>query len=117
MYNIQLVSNLTEFLPLTQYYFSQSSVVNAYKAPSTPMFETQAAQVQTNLYEDLARNIDANISQYLKDDLAVRHLFISGDDDFIVYRKGTRNWLENSISFVESSKFKPLNLTVNLSIS
>jgi hypothetical protein len=76
------------------------------------MFETGAAQVQYNLFEDLARNIDSNISQYLKDDLAVRHLFVCGDDDFMVYRKGTRNWLESTISFVESAKFKPLNLTV-----
>lgn len=51
------------------------------------MFETQAAQVQYNLYEDLARNIDSNISQYLKDNLAVRHIFICGDDDFMVYQR------------------------------
>lgn len=112
LYNIQLLSNLTEFIPLTQYYFSQSSVVNAYKAPNSAMFETQAAQVQYNLYEDLARNIDTPFSQYLKDYMSIKHAFISGDDDFIVFRRGTRNWLENTLAFVESAKFKPLNLTV-----
>lgn len=38
LFNIDLISNLTEFLPLTQYYLSQSSVVNAYKAPTGAMF-------------------------------------------------------------------------------
>lgn len=100
LYNIQLMANLTEFLPLTQYYFSQSSAVNTYKAPNTAMFETYASQVQSNLYEDLARNLDSSFSQYLKDELSVRHIFVTADDDFIVFRRGIRNWLENTIQFV-----------------
>jgi hypothetical protein len=78
---------------MVQYYFSQSSTVSAYKAPNTALFDTQSGQVQTNLYEDLAKNIDSNVSVFLKDYLSVKHTFITGDDDFIVYRKGTRNWL------------------------
>jgi hypothetical protein len=78
---------------MVQYYFSQSSVANAYKAPNSALFDTQSGTVQSNLYEDLARNLDANISQFLKDYLSVKQAFISGDDDFVVYRKGTRNWL------------------------
>lgn len=85
--------------------------MNAYKAPNGALFETQAAAVQASLYEDLGRNYDTQFSQYLKDELSVRHVFVSGDDDFIVFRRGTRNWLENTLSFVESAKFKPLNLT------
>lgn len=116
LYNIQLISNLTDALPLTQYYFSQSSTVSAFKAPNTNglLFEAHSAQVQANLFEDLGKNIDTQISQFFKDYLSVKQIFITGDDDYITYRKATRNWLENSISFVDSAKFKPLNLTVNL---
>ncbi len=78
---------------MAQYYFSQSKVASAYMAPTSPMFETQAAQVQYTLYEDLARNIDSGVSQFFKDYLTVKHIFITADDDFIVFRKGTRNWL------------------------
>jgi hypothetical protein len=49
--------------------------------------------VQYTLYEDLARNVDVGISQYLKDYLSVKHTFITADNDFVVFRKGTRNWL------------------------
>lgn len=97
---------------MVQYYFSQNSVINTIKAPNTYLFETQSAQVQTNLYEDLAKNVDTQISQYLKDYLSIKQIFITGDYDFITYRKATRNWLENTLTFVDSAKFKPLNLTV-----
>jgi hypothetical protein len=69
-----------------------------------------------NLYEDYGKNIDTNISQYLKDYLNIKQVFLTGDDDFICYRKGTRNWLENTVNFTDSAKFKPLNLTVILYI-
>lgn len=97
---------------MVQYYLSQPAVVTAYKAPNAYLFETQSGQVQANLYEDLGKNIDTAFSQYLKDYLSVRQVFISGDDDFIVFRRATRNWLENSVTFIDSAKFKPLNLSV-----
>lgn len=78
---------------MVQYYFSQSTVVNTIKAPNTYLFETQSAQVQANLYDDLAKNIDGQFSQFLKDYLSIKQVFITGDYDFITYRKATRNWL------------------------
>lgn len=105
------MSNLTEFLPMTQFYFSQASVVSAYKAPNSALFESQSAQTFANVYEDLGRNIDSTISQYLKDNLSVKQVFLAADDDFISFRKGIKNWVESSISFLDSAKFKPLNLT------
>lgn len=47
----------------------------------------------------------------MKDNYSVKQIFVTGDDDFICYRKPIRNWLENTLVFTESSKFKPLNLT------
>ena len=112
LYNIQKGTNLTELLPMTQFYFSQASVVNAYKAPNSALFESQSSQTYANVYEDLGQNVDANITQYLKDNLNVPQIFLAADDDFIAFRRGIKNWLENSINFTESAKFKPLNLTV-----
>jgi len=63
------------------------------------------------VYEDLGQNVDSNITQYLKDNLNVPQIFLAADDDFIAFRRGIKNWLENSINFTESAKFKPLNLT------
>ena len=97
---------------MTQFYFSQASVANIYKAPNSGLFESQSAQAFANVYEDLGRNVDSNISQYLKDNLSVQQIFLAADDDYIAYRKGIRNWLETGITFLDSSKFKPLNLTV-----
>lgn len=111
--NVKLQSNLTDFLPMIQYYFSQSSVVTAYKAPNQALFDSQSPWVQSKIYADLAKNMDTDFSRYLKDYLSVKNIFISGDDDFICYRKAVRYWLENTLTFVESAKFKPLNLTVN----
>lgn len=99
---------------MTQYYFSLASVVNVYKAPNTELFESQSPQTFANVYEDLGKNIDTNFSQYLRDNLSVKQVFLTGDDDFIAYRKATRNWLESTISFMDSAKFKPLNLTVRV---
>lgn len=95
LYNIQLVSNLTESLPMVQYYLSQTSVINALKAPTTNnlLFEAHAAQVRENLFEDFGRNFDSQISQFLKDYLSVKQIFVTGDYDYITYRKATRNWL------------------------
>lgn len=49
--------------------------------------------MQYNLYDDYGKNIDANLSQVTKDFLSLKHIFVSGDYDYIVYRKATRNWL------------------------
>jgi hypothetical protein len=102
LFDIRLESNLTEMLPMIQYYFSQQSVINAYKAPNPAnlLFEAHSSQVLANLYEDLGRNYDVNISQAFKDYLSVKEIFITGDNDFITYRKSTKYWLENNVTFI-----------------
>ena len=112
LFNVAVGANLTEHLPLVQYYFTQSSVVVAYKAPTTYLFESQSVTVQSKLFDNLAKNADITFSQFFKDYLSVRHIFITADDDFITYRKATRNWLESAVSFVDSEKFKAQNLEV-----
>lgn len=91
--NVKLGSNLTDFLPMIQYYFSQANVVAAYKAPTQALFDSQSAWVQSKIYTDLAKNIDADFSRYLKDYLSVKNVFIYGESDFICYYKAARNWL------------------------
>lgn len=98
--NIKLQSNLTDFLPMIQYYFSQPSTVTAYKAPNQALFDSQSAWVQYKTYADLAKNMDTQFSQYFKDYLSVKNIFIAGDNDFICYKKAVLNWLENTVSFV-----------------
>jgi len=93
LYNIQKGSSLTAHLPLVQYYFSQAPIVAAYKAPNTALFESQSSQVQANLFEDLAKNVDSSFSSFFKDYLSVKHVFLTGDDDLITFRKATRYWL------------------------
>lgn len=97
---------------MTQYYFSQAATVTAYKAPNTGLFESQSNQAYWNLYEDQAKNINDGISKYMKDFQSVKQIFIVNDNDFLVYRKAVRSWLENTLVFTESAKFKPLNLSV-----
>jgi len=41
----------------------------------------------------MGRNLDKNISQFFKDYLSVKNIFIVGDSDFISYNKALRNWL------------------------
>jgi hypothetical protein len=38
LFDVRLQSNLTEFLPMIQYYYSQPAVVAAWKAPNTRLF-------------------------------------------------------------------------------
>lgn len=38
IFNTKLGSNLTEHLPMIQYYFSQPSTVSVYKAPTAHLF-------------------------------------------------------------------------------
>lgn len=75
------------------YYFSQDNIVSKYKAPTKLLFQGQSGLVFSNLYEDMARNLDKNISQFFKDYLSVKNIFIVGDSDFISYNKALRYWL------------------------
>lgn len=99
---------------MVQYYLSQSSVVSTLKAPTSRLFESNSPKVQNQLYNDMAKNFDTEISQYLKDYLSVKDIFISGDDDFINYRKGIRDWLENKLDFVGVDTFRPMAMKVNI---
>ena len=110
LFDVREHQNLTNFIPMIFYYFSQDSVVSKYKAPTTGLFETQSAFVLSNLYEDMGRNYDTKISQYFKDYLSVKHMFIVGDSDFISYKKAVQTWLEDDVAFVESSTFKSKKL-------
>ena len=75
--NIKLQSNLTDFLPMIQYYFSQTATVAAYKAPNQALFDSQSAWAQSRVYADLAKNLDNDFSQYFKDYLSVKNIFIA----------------------------------------
>jgi hypothetical protein len=72
---------------------SQSDIVGKYKAPTTRLFETQSNWIVNKTYADLAKNQTANISQFMKDYLTVKHWFVSGNKDFIAYTKSLKNWL------------------------
>lgn len=91
--NINMGSNLTDFVALVQYYFSQPSTVTAYKAPTDRLFESQSSRAQAQIFTDMGKNYNTNISSFLKDYLSVKHIFISGDYDFLCYRKSIRDWL------------------------
>ena len=43
LFNADLKQNLTNFLPVIQYYFSQSSTVSKFKAPTDYIFEAQSS--------------------------------------------------------------------------
>jgi hypothetical protein len=110
--DVRLLSNLTEFIPLVQYYFSQPSHVAAWKVPNARLFESQSGYVANLTYVDIAKNYTKDISSFTKDYLSVRHWFVAGQSDFISYYKGVRNWLENELAFVESDAFKKAKLEV-----
>jgi hypothetical protein len=78
---------------MIQYYMSQSATVAKYKAPTTRMFETQSNWIVNKTYVDMAKNKTANLSQYMKDYLTVKHWFVSGNKDYIAYTKSLKNWL------------------------
>jgi hypothetical protein len=94
VFNVALGSNLTEHLAMIQYYFSQSSVVSAFKAPTARLFDTQSNWVANKTFVDLAINKTANLSTYMKDYLSVKHFYVTGYNDYIAYRQSLRNWLE-----------------------
>ena len=95
LYNVKLSFNLTEFLPLIQYYFSQAGTVTQYKAPASPLFESNASAVYTNTFVDQAKNYTSNLSRFTRDYLTVKHMFVASDNDFVCYKTGVRYWLEN----------------------
>jgi hypothetical protein len=110
LFDIKQGSNLTESLPMIQYYLSQSDTITKFKAPTTRLFETHSAYISNKTYVDLAKNYTKEISQFMKDYLTVKHWFISGENDFIAYKKAVRNWLETELTFVESSDFRAKKL-------
>lgn len=93
LFDIRLNSSLTEFLPMIQYYFSQTSVVSNWKAPNSRLFESQSGWISNKTYVDLAKNYTKDISSFMKDYYSVRHWFVQGLNDYISYFKGVRNWL------------------------
>ncbi len=95
---------------MIQYYLSQSDTITKFKAPTTRLFETHSAYISNKTYVDLAKNYTKEISQFMKDYLTVKHWFISGENDFIAYKKAVRNWLETELTFVESSDFRAKKL-------
>ena len=99
---------------MIQYYFSQPSVVTAWKAPNNRLFESQSGQISNRTYVDLAKNYTKEISTFMKDFYSVRHWFVNGQKDYISYYKAARNWIENELSFVESDAFRKAKLDVIL---
>ena len=91
---------MTDFIPMIYYYFSQDATVSKYKAPNSIFFEGQSAAVFSNIYADMGKNYNDNISQFFKDYLSVKNVFIVGDSDYISYKKAFRNWLENDVTFI-----------------
>ena len=112
LFDVRQGYNLTEHLPRIQYYFSQSSTVSTWKAPTSRLFESQAGYIAANTYTDLSKNYNKEISQFTKDFFSVRHLFITGSTDYITYYKGALNWIENDLTFVEKDAFKKAKLEV-----
>lgn len=112
LFDVRLQTNITEFLPMVQYYFSQPAVVAAWKAPNTKLFESQSGQISNRTYVDLAKNYTKELSSFMKDFYSVRHWFVNGQYDYISYYKGARNWVENELSFIESDAFRKAKLDV-----
>jgi len=80
---------------MIQYYFSQSNIVNQFKAPTAHLFETQSNWVWSKTFSDFAVNKTAILSQYMRDNLSVKHWYVSGDYDYIAYKQSLKFWLEN----------------------
>lgn len=85
---------------MIQYYFSQSSIVSSFKAPSNKLFDTQSNWVANKTYADIGVNKTISLSKYMKDYLSVKHFFISGDKDYIAYKQSLKYWLDVELSFV-----------------
>lgn len=91
---------------MIQYYFSQTSNVAHWKAPTVQLFESQSAYIFNKTYEDMAKNYTTDISTFMRDFYSVRHWFVQGQKDYISYYKGVRNWIENELNFVEKDAFR-----------
>lgn len=91
---------------MIQYYFSQSNVVSAWKAPTARLFESQAGYIANKTYVDLAKNYTSDLSQFMRDFFSVRHWFLQGQIDYLCYYKGLKNWLENELNFVEREAYR-----------
>ena len=116
VFNVHLGPNVTEHLPMIQYYFSQPSTVSLFKAPTSKLFESQSSWTWSKTYSDFAVNKTTALSQFMRDFLNVKQWFISGDNDYIAYKQSLRIWLENELTFVESATFKPLKLEVIINV-
>lgn len=112
LYDTRLQSNLSEFLPMVQFYFSQPAVVTAWKAPATKLFESQSGYISNLTFVDLAKNYTKDLSSFMKDYYSVKHWFVEGTSDYVSYYKGVRNWVETELSFIESDAFKKAKLDV-----
>jgi hypothetical protein len=112
LFDTRLQSNLTEFLPMIQYYFSQNSVVSQWKAPTVRLFESQSGYIFNKTYVDMIKNYTTPVTQYFRDFYSVRHWFVQGRYDYISYYKGLRNWIENELNFVERDAFRKAALEV-----
>lgn len=112
VFDIRQGSNLTESLPMIQYYFSQPDTITKFKAPTSRLFEAHSGYITNKTFVDLAKNYTKNISAFMKDYLSVKHWYVEGDSDFIAYRKAVRIWIENELSFVESDTFRNKKLEV-----
>lgn len=110
--DVKLGYNLTDFIPIVQYYFSQPTTVSNWKAPSTRLFESQSGYIHNLTYINQAMNYTKDISSFMKDYYSVKHWFVGGQRDFISYYKGVRNWIESDLSFVDLDAFKKAKLEV-----
>lgn len=99
---------------MIQYYFSQSSTVSQWKAPTGRLFESQSGYVFNKTYADMAKNYTTDLSQFMRDYYSVRHWFIQGQVDYISFYKGLRYWVDNELNFVESDTFRKSKLEVRL---
>lgn len=95
---------------MIQYYFSQPSVVSAWKTPTAKLFEGQSGWIYNKTFVDLSKNYTSSLSQFMRDYFSVRHWFVVSSNDYIGYNKGVRSWLENELSFVENDAFKKAKL-------
>lgn len=67
LFDTRLKSNLTEFLPMIQYYFSQKSVIDHWKAPTVKLFESQSGYIFNKTYVDMPKNYTTQITQFFRD--------------------------------------------------
>lgn len=112
LYNVNLNQSLVQHFALVQYYLTTPAAVALYTAPTNLWFETQTNVLQANTYVDEAKNYTLNISQYMRDYLDVKFLYLCADQDFISYSKAMLNWVTTELNFVEIANFTKANFTV-----